>query len=234
MTLNILLVDDHALFREGMRFVLQRLDASAVNIHEAGRLGDAVDLATQYRDELDLALLDINMPGSDGLESVNAFHLEFPDIPIVIVSGDDDVSQMEQVMQDGAMGYISKDSTSAVMLSALNLVLAGGIYVPPQLVQRSAQAGFDDDDIIGPPPAAEKARDENVDKITGTLTPRQMQVLRLLAHNLSNKEIAGRMHITEGTVKIHVAAIFQVLKVNSRASAVAAAHRIGLLKHNKR
>jgi DNA-binding NarL/FixJ family response regulator len=128
--MKILLVDDHALFRDGMRYVLQQLGDS-VSIMQAGNFLDGVTLASEHPD-LDLALLDLNMPGSEGVTSVQFFHGRFPHIPVVVVSGEEGRGIMERVMNSGAMGFVSKNSAAQVMLSALNTVLAGGVYVPPQ------------------------------------------------------------------------------------------------------
>ncbi len=216
--MKILLVDDHALFRDGMRYVLQQLP-EAVEMLEAGNFPDGLRLAMQHP-ELDLALLDLNMPGSEGPLSIRFFHQRYPHIPVVVVSGEDDRGYMEKVMDYGAMGFISKSSTAAVMLGALNLVLSGGVYVPPQMLRRH--------DAL-----AEKEPDVTDRRSLHTnehgLTQRQMEVLTQIAAGLSNKQIAEAMHLAEGTVKIHVAAIFQTLRVGNRMEAVRMAEKLGLV-----
>ncbi len=123
-TMKILLVDDHTLFREGMRYVLQHLDEQVTEILEAGNLRDGMEIAAQHPD-LDLALLDLNMPGSEGSASIRLFHRSYPHIPVVVVSGEEGRGHMEKVMSYGALGFIHKNSTAPVMLGALNLVLSG-------------------------------------------------------------------------------------------------------------
>ena len=216
--MKILLVDDHALFRDGMRYVLQQLP-EAVEILEAGNFPDALKLAMQHP-ELDLALLDLNMPGSEGPISIRFFHQRYPHIPVVVVSGEDSRSYMEKVMDYGAMGFVCKSSTAAVMLSALNLVLSGGVYVPPQMLRQHGATAEKEPDFID-------RRSLNTNEYG--LTQRQMQVLTHLAAGLSNKEIAKAIHLAEGTVKIHVAAVYQALRVSNRMEAVRMAEKLGLV-----
>lgn len=212
--MKILLADDHALFREGMRYVLQQLPGS-VEILETGNFQDALKLAGQHP-ELDLALLDLHMPGSDGPKSVSYFHQRYPHIPVVVVSGEEASANMEKVMNYGAMGFVSKSSGAQAMLGALNLVLSGGVYVPPEILRHHF---------------AETATVDKRSQHTNGygLTPRQMDVLQHLCAGMSNKEIASHISLAEGTVKIHVAAVYQTLKVNSRLEAVRAAERLGLV-----
>lgn len=216
--MKILLVDDHSLFREGMCYVLQQLQEQ-VEIFEADNFSDALKQADQHP-ELDLALLDLNMPGSEGAISIKFFHQRFPHIPVVVVSGEESRVTMEKVMSYGAMGFVCKSSTAPVMLSALNLVLAGGVYVPPQMLQQHG--------------ALESYMPEHLDKRSlhtneYGLTARQMQVLTHLADGLSNKQIAQAVNLAEGTVKIHVAAVYQILRVKSRMEAVRVAEQLGLI-----
>lgn len=216
--MKMLLVDDHSLFREGMRYVLQQVQGEC-GIIEASNFPDGLKQAELHPD-LDLALLDLNMPGSEGPISVKFFHQRFPHIPVVVVSGEDGRDKMEKVMSYGAMGFVCKSSTAPVMLSALNLVLAGGVYVPPQMLQQQG--------------VLERNETERVDKRSINtneygLTARQMQVLGHLAEGLSNKQIAKAVDLAEGTVKIHVAAVYQVLRVSSRMEAVRVAEQLGLI-----
>ncbi len=216
--MKILLVDDHSLFREGMRYVLQQLP-DVGEIFEAGNYPDGLKQA-ELHPELDLALMDLNMPGSEGAISIKFFHQRFPHIPVVVVSGEDGRDKMEKVMSYGAMGFVCKSATAPVMLSALNLVLAGGVYVPPQML---GQQGV----LESSPPERMDKRSLNTNEYG--LTPRQMQVLGHLAEGLSNKQIARAVDLAEGTVKIHVAAVYQVLRVNSRMEAVRVAEQLGLI-----
>lgn len=216
--MKILMVDDHNLFREGMRYVLQQMP-DVCGILEASNFPEGLKIAEQHP-ELDLALMDLNMPGSEGAISIKYFHQRFPQIPIVVVSGEEDRSKMEKVMNYGAMGFVCKNSTVPVMLSALNLVLAGGVYVPPQILQMHG---------VLPPPQPEIVDKRSINTNEFGLTLRQMQVLTHLAQGMSNKRIAYAINLAEGTVKIHVAAIYQILRVNSRVEAVRVAEQLGLI-----
>ena len=216
--MKILLVDDHNLFREGMRYVLQQLQAD-IEIFEASNFLDALKQADLHP-ELDLTLMDLNMPGSEGAVSVKFFHQRYPQIPLVIISGEEDRHMMEKVMGSGAMGFVCKSSTAPVMLSALHLVLAGGVYVPPQLLQH-------DDSAQPHEPERRDKRSLNTNEYG--LTARQMQVLKYIAEGMSNKGIAREINLAEGTVKIHVAALYQTLRVNSRMEAVRVASKLGLI-----
>ncbi len=218
--MKILLVDDHSLFREGMCYVLQQLQEQ-VEIFEASNFPDALKQA-ELNSDLDLALVDLNMPGSEGAISIKFFHQRFPHIPVVVVSGEDGRDKMEKVMSYGAMGFVCKSATAPVMLSALNLVLAGGVYVPPQMLQQRHHVMLE----AREPDCLDK---RSLHTNEYGLTARQMQVLGHLAEGLSNKQIAKAVDLAEGTVKIHVAAVYQVLRVNSRMEAVRVAEQLGLL-----
>lgn len=208
--MKILLVDDHALFRDGMRYVLEQLP-EAVEIMEAGNLHDGMKLA-ELHPELDMALLDLNMPGSEGPNSIRDFHHSYPHIPVVVVSGEEDSGIISKVINNGAMGFVCKNASAPVILNALNLVLSGGIYIPPQILQYSA---------------ADKNETGRTNEYN--LTDRQMQVLGHLAAGLSNKEIAEATNLAEGTVKVHLAAVYQNLHVSNRIEAVRMAEKIGLI-----
>ena len=210
--MKILMADDHALFRDGMRYVLAKLDGH-VDVLDVGNFQDALAAANDNPD-LDLALLDLNMPGSDGAISVKLFHMRFPDVPVVVVSGSDQRDDIQKVMNNGAMGFISKMSSGQDMVHALRLVLDGGVYLPPQLLQH----------------ALGQVREDKRSWRTNEygLTMRQTEVLQHLAKGLSNKDIGLTIGLAEGTIKIHVAAIFQALRVKKRMDAVQAAQRMGL------
>ncbi len=218
MKIKVLLADDHALFRDGMRYVLQQL-ADEVEILDTGNFTEALQLVMNNPD-IDLALLDLNMPGSNGVPSLQLFHQRFPKVPLVVVSGSDQRDDIESVMNLGAMGFISKMSPSKVMLSALHMVLDGGVYVPPQLLQQAMAK-------LEPGLTLNDKRSQRASKYG--LTPRQLEVLQLISAGKCNKDIARELNLAEGTVKIHVAAIYQTLHVNSRVEAVETARRFGFI-----
>lgn len=216
--MKIMLVDDHVLFREGMSLVLQQLPGE-IEALEAGSFHDGLKLAEENPD-IDLALLDLNMPGSEGAVSIRYFNQRYPHIPVVVVSGEESRTIMEKVMAAGALGFVCKNSNSSVMLSALNLVLSGGVYVPPQMLRQP--------EVVQRPEAERADRRSSRTNEFG-LTGRQMEVLQCIAAGLSNKEIAEKLCLAEGTVKIHVAATYQTLRVGNRMEAVRVGEQLGLI-----
>jgi len=211
--MKILLVDDHALFREGMHFVLDKL-GEEIEILDAGSFSEAVNIA-EHNPDLDLVLLDLDFPGSEGASSVKLFTSIFPDFPVVVISASKQREDIQKVMNSGAMGFISKLSSGKDMVNALRLVLDGGVYLPPQLLQ------------IVLDQVQEDKRKWGTNQYG--LTKRQMEVLKHIAGGLSNKEICLTIGMAEGTVKNHIAAIFHTLKVSKRIDAILEAKRIGLL-----
>lgn len=199
-----------------MHYVLRQLDAQ-VEIVDAGNFLEGLS-AAENNPDLDLALLDLHMPGSDGVTSVKLFRARYPGIPVVVVSGSEQRLDIENVMNSGAMGFISKSSTSKIMVQALRMVLDGGVYLPPQLLQQT---------VAGVQPGAGDGRNWRTNEFG--LTLRQMEVLQQLAKGLSNKDIAQAIGLAEGTIKIHVAGIFSAFRVNTRMDAVRAGQRLGLI-----
>jgi len=221
MKIRVLMVDDHALFRDGMRYVLRQL-ADEVEVLDTGDIDEAFRLADANPD-IDLALIDLHMPGSFGVATVANFHQNFPAMPIVVVSGIDERNEIEKVMEVGAMGFISKMSPSKVMLAALRLVLDGGIYVPTQILNHYSPNNDSSNDALN------ILDGRTARRTAGGLTDRQVEVLNLLAEGIDNKAIAGLMNVAEGTVKAHLANIYHALRVKSRAEAVFAARRLSLI-----
>jgi DNA-binding NarL/FixJ family response regulator len=223
--MKIIFAEDHKLVREGILPFLKELDQN-VQIFEAESAEQALRHATEHPDA-DLVLMDYRMPpGMDGLAAVNAFRDRFPDLPLVVLSGIDELDDIEQVLDAGALGFVEKKTTAQVMLSALRLVLSGGVYIPPVLLGRI--------------PGSERPRSvseshtsrpgEEYSRID-TLTERQLQVLEQLAQGKPNKLIARALGLQEGTVKMHLATIFRVLNVNNRVEAVIAGQKYLGSKH---
>lgn len=206
--MKILIADDHALFREGMRHVLGGL-AESVSLLEAPDCIQALEHAANHPD-LDLVLLDLNMPGRDGFAALELFVGRYPALPVVILSASEQRSHMQRALNAGACGFIPKDTTGAIMLNALNLVLSGGIYLPPAMA------------------LADDSVDTNVQHNRPDFTPRQLETLALLVQGFPNKEIARYLNLAEATVKMHVTAIFKCLGVSNRTQAVLATERLGI------
>lgn len=210
--MRILLADDHPLFREGLKPVLEKLQPD-VELVEAMDYPSAFAAMHQaaLQGGVDLALMDLYMPGMDGIEGITRFLATFPDVPVVVLSASEQNEDIQKLLATGAVGYLCKSSSSEVILGALRHVLAGGLYVPPSLQERK-------DAPVVPPESVRHT----------ALTSRQIDVLRELAKGLSNRQIAQALKVTEGTVKIHLCAIFRILKVNNRTEAVLVAQKMGL------
>jgi DNA-binding NarL/FixJ family response regulator len=209
--LRILLADDHALFRAGLRHLLKDF-GDRLQIEEAHDYDATVKRLSEV-DDLDLLLLDLNMPGMSGMSAVEDLCALAPDVPIIVISVRETADDVRRAIDAGAMGYIPKSSTPEVMMSALQLVLSGGIYLPPNLLQKlPADNGV----------TAEYASGGADDQLA-RLTPRQRDVLQLLAQGQSNKQIADVLGLAPGTVKIHISRILRAFKVHNRTQAVIAA-----------
>jgi DNA-binding NarL/FixJ family response regulator len=215
--MKILVVDDHALVREGLRHVLQELDEGGVEVIEAGSGGAAFAAAARNPD-LDLVVLDLHMPDIDGIEALDELGRSHPEIPVVVLSGVDDVDRMRAAFDHGAAGFIHKSVVSDVLVSAIRLVFSGGVYVPPQMLEHQV-AG-----MMPPLPSRGAAPAQPL----LNLTERQREVLRLVLQGRTNKEICRILTLAEPTVKVHVSAILRILGVQSRTQAVLAAARLGL------
>jgi DNA-binding NarL/FixJ family response regulator len=206
--MKILVIDDHALVREGLRNVMQGL-GSDVEVLEAEFGQQGCNLAAQHPD-LDLVLLDLALPDMSGLDALDLFGMRHADLPVVILSGTGDAQVMRQCLDRGAAGFLPKSSLSGILVSALRLVLAGGTYVPPEML-------FDT-----------SPRTRRPDTLAGLgITRRQAEVLQLMVNGCSNKDIARQLGLSDQTIKTHVTAILRTLNVQSRSRAVVAAARFG-------
>ena len=206
----LLLADDHSLVREGLKHTLAGLSAQ-VDFVEAAT-ADEVIAALAENAAPDLVLLDLVMPGSNGFELLKHVCNEHPELPVVILSGSADPAQMRKALDIGAAGYVTKSATAEVMLSALQLVLAGGIYVPPDMLKTAPSPASLDRVAVAPSNIA-------VGRALVDLTARQREVLACLGQGKSNKVIARELGLSENTVKIHVAAILRALGVDNRTQA---------------
>ncbi len=215
--MKILVVDDHALVREGLRHVLQELDEGNVEIVEAATCAAAFTNAERHPD-LDLILLDLQMPDMDGIRMLDELGRRHADIPVVVVSAADELGMMRAAFDHGAVGFIHKSVLSDVLVSALRLVFAGGVYVPPQMLDASSRAAPAPMRPLSAAPGAQ----------IPDFTERQQEVLQLVLQGKTNKEICRILTLAEPTVKVHVSAILRALGVQSRTQAVLAANRLGL------
>ncbi len=218
--MKILVVDDHPLILEALHQVLKQLDPN-VDVRGAQTAEQAMALARAHPDA-DLLLLDIGLPGVDGLDLLASVRAAHPALPAVVLSASDGRENVMRAIDLGAMGFIPKSSSNQVMLGALRLVLSGGVYLPPAALMHT-------DERPGPPPASvHTARDGGMTARDLGLTERQSQVLGLILQGKPNKLICRELELAEGTVKIHVAAILRALNVSTRTQAVIEASRLGL------
>jgi len=216
-TLRLLVVDDHPLFRVGLWHLLNQL-ADNIQIVEASNVEQAKAQLVDGSD-FDIVLVDLLMPGMEGFENLREICQMVAQTPVVVVSVKERAEDVRGAIDAGAMGYIPKSSSPQVLVQALKLVLSGGVYLPPHLlgVAHSVSDAWTE---------TREAVEPALNGPLGRLTPRQRQVLSLLAEGKSNKEIASELGLAAGTVKIHVSSIFKALNVNNRTLAVIAANEM--------
>jgi len=214
--LNLLVVDDHTLFRQGLKFLLRDLDEN-LGITEASDCTQAVALKDN---RFDLILLDLHMPGTVGLDALTAMKEAYEATRIVVLSGEEDPRLVRRAIENGATGFVPKSSTPELLLSALQIVLSGSVYLPPLALK-----DIDTEpprDVPPPPPPA------SPNTLSTLLSPRQLEVLHKAIVGKPNKVIARELDISEGTVKAHLAAAFLALGVRNRTEAVYVAARMGM------
>ncbi|MCG8668407.1 MAG: response regulator transcription factor [Pseudomonadales bacterium] len=229
--MDVLLVDDHALFRDGLALLLSQHD-SETQVHTCTTVAEALKYAEDHED-LDLALLDYNLPDGNGLALLKELKGILPATPIAMLSGEEDPTLIQNSLNAGASGFITKTSTSDVMLSAVSLIMNGGMYIPPAILAQQApvaqpavtSAGIEPTNITADNASPNMAPQSRQDY---QLTERQKDVLREMVKGLSNKEIAKELNMSPSTVKVHVAAILRELEVKNRTQVVALAQQQGL------
>ena len=215
--MKILVVDDHVLIREALRGVLRELKGDTTLIVEAPSSGSALRQIEEHGD-FDLVLLDLNLPDRHGLDVLQELGARWPTVPVVVLSAFHDRDKVARALALGAVGFIPKSARREVMCSAFNLVFAGGIYVPPEMLalRTPSEAG------------ATSLPDLDLQSKAATLglTERQVDVLSLMMQGRSNKAICRALGLAEPTVKMHVSAILRALNVNNRTEAVVVARAL--------
>jgi len=204
MPRQFVIADDHALFRAGLRLLLSD-GCGPAEVREAGSLPELRALLDEDA-AVDLAVVDLAMPGMNGGASIRELRHAFAQLRFVVMSGSEQRQDVLDALAAGAFGYIPKSLDPDAMVAAFQQVLNGGIYAPTLLLTEPDKA-------YEPSPSIDA-------NIIAMLTPRQCDVLRLLGKGQANKEIARALDISEGTVKIHLAAIFRLLDVRNRTEAV--------------
>jgi DNA-binding NarL/FixJ family response regulator len=214
--MKILVVDDHVLIRQAMHGMLKKLRRDVV-VLEAANSEKAMQIIDDQPD-VSLILLDLSLPDRDGFSVLADLRALYPAIAVVVVSAIQDPGNVMKALDLGALGYIPKSAQGDVILGALRLVISGGIYVPPEILIRSASAtAFEKYQSNGLPNASDYMG----------LTDRQLDVLGLMMQGKSNKTICRILQLAEPTVKNHVTAILKTLNVTNRTEAVVAANNLG-------
>jgi len=220
---KILIADDHPLFREAISNVIAS-GFENTEIIETENLDSALEIA-KNTDDLDLILLDLNMPGMHGLNGLITLRNEAPSLPVVIVSAEEDKQVVLQAITYGAIGFITKSSPRAEMTGAIQQILNGNVYLPSDIIRTSKESHSrkhrNDENAISP-------------EMLNSLTRRQLLVLERMAKGESNKQIAYNLNIAETTVKAHVSAILRKLAVHNRVQAILSAGDVDFSHYLKR
>ena len=205
---RLVIADDHPLFRGAMREAISGL-LKQVDIAEVGTFDDVVELLERGGD-VDLVLLDLTMPGVRGFSGLMYMRAQYPSVPVIVVSANDDPAAIRRCMEFGASGFIPKTLGVDAMRAAISRILNGGVWTPPDV------------DLT----TGSNAEAAELMARMATLTPQQVRVLMMLSEGLLNKQIAYQLSVSEATVKAHVSAILQKLGVESRTQAVIAAAKM--------
>jgi DNA-binding NarL/FixJ family response regulator len=214
--MKLLLVDDHALLRDGLALLMAQ-QFEGVQVLQAGTLAEA-HLALRAHPDVRLVLLDLGLPDGNGIDALPRLRDEAPQAILVALSADEKRETVLAAIAAGAAGYIPKTSQSGAMLQALHVVLSGGVHLPAAVLEQRASER----------PGATAAGGAHRSPEDLGLSPRQLDVLKLLVEGKSNKLIARDLLMSESTVKTHLEALFRRLGANSRTQAVVAAARLGL------
>ena len=213
-SVKLLIIDDHPVVRDGLAALLRQLGPE-VTVLLAEGVSQGLGLADVHPD-LDVVILDLAMPGSDGFAALHEFGRLQPQLPVVVLSSSEDPRDVRRALASGALGYIPKSAPPRTILAAVQFVLAGNVFVPTLMAQDTAST-------------RDQAADHGFPKSGVSLTSRQIDVLRLLCEGRSNKEIGRTLGVSQKTVKVHVTAIFKALNVANRVQAAAVADKAGLI-----
>lgn len=209
--MKILIADDHALFRDGLAMRLEEIDPDIV-LHQAATFSQALKILDKETN-IDMIIVDLDMPDMKWEDGIEELRKKSDNLNLVVVSASEDVRSIRKILASGIKGYIPKRSDPKIMHNALKLILEGGTYIPPALIESASE-----NNMTGSHRSNGK-----------TLTNRQSQVLDLIAQGKSNKQIAYEMGVSEATVKLHINALLRSLKVNNRTQAVVTAQKMGLI-----
>ncbi|MCU7836383.1 MAG: response regulator transcription factor [gamma proteobacterium symbiont of Taylorina sp.] len=207
--MKILVADDHQLFIDGIHHILNKLDSNVVITETV--CADQAILVLESGQEFDLILIDLCMPGMDGMSILQRMHERGVWLPLVVVSSVENIYTIKSSLDAGALGFIPKSHSSQQMIAALNAILEGEIYIPPEIEKQI-------DNLETRRPLEETINNNSL-KNSG-ITRRQFDVLKLLAKGYSNKQIATTLFLTEHTIKSHIRALFSALDASNRTECV--------------
>ena len=218
---RVLLVDDHPMFREGVASLLGRAEDIAL-IGEASNGEEAIRLAETLLP--DIVLMDIKMPGMGGIEATRTIVTRSPHIGVIMLTMFEDDESVFAALKAGARGYVLKDADRGTLVRAIRAVAQGEALLAPSIARRVLEQ------FNAPaPPAAPPVAPQLTPDLFGELTPRELDVLRLIAQGLRNRDIAERLVISEKTVQNHISNIFAKMQVNDRSQAIVRALQGGLV-----
>lgn len=222
--MRVLMIDDHGMFRHGLRLTLQQQFAD-VEVLEASTIDQGMALAEQSA-PIDLALIDLFLAGEDGVDAIQRLRTISPETPAAALTASEDVNDVNRVMAAGAMGYIKKSFGPDVLKNIIQLILSGERFYPVLQLDGAALGGVRSD---REEPARRTPADTSVE-----LTPRQKEILHGLVNGRSNKEIARDLNIIEGTVKAHIRNMMGKLRVRNRTQLALMATRLGFIDEEGR
>lgn len=231
--MKILIADDHELFLKGLEFILSE-NIKKAEITPAQSYTDIFALL-ENNTHYDLIITDLAMPGANWLTAITKIHQTLPETPIIIISAVFNKEILQQTLDIGVSGYIPKTSSNNLIMSAINLVLAGGVYIPHELMYSSQpNSNYSEQlkEYEEPLKTLEKLIEKPSQSNTKRLTDRQIDIIKCIAEGLSNKQIAYKLNLTEGTVKVHITVILKILNVKNRTSAVIEAAKKGYISEN--
>jgi DNA-binding NarL/FixJ family response regulator len=214
--MKILLIDDHALFREGLALLMAR-EFPGLELLQAGTLSQSKDIVEAHPD-IRVVLLDLALPDGHGLSAFSWLQHSASAARVIALSADDSEQSVMEAIGAGAAGYVPKSANSTAMIQALRTVLGGGVHLPPSVTDKRTPGQHG---AVAAPSAFKMPQELG-------LSPRQAEVLRMLIHGKANKAISRELEMSESTVKTHLAVIFRKLDANSRTQAVVAAAKLGL------
>ncbi len=212
--MKILIADDHALFRDGLSLNIERLEPQAV-IFQAGSFSQVMKILNDEK-KFDLIIIDLDMPDMNWENALQDIMDKRGNARVAIISATEDVRIIRKAMEKGISGYIPKRADTKVLPGALKLIMDGGTYLPPSILENNGVNGIN---------IASISRSRN----GKTLTNRQSQVLELVAQGMSNKQIAYEIGVSEATVKLHINALLRAIGATNRTQAVITAQKMGLI-----